>query len=233
MDKYNSISPRLMYTLVLLPSVLAIFLFMFAEYIYSLNSLSLTQYIIYLNILAIIVIGGYQIFFWVQNNNYVRKARCLKIFLDDYIPFIPKWVWIYSVLYYILIGLTVLALSSIENGIYLIFGGVLILVIHCIVFYIFPVQVPPYFREYQVNSLSCKLLRLIQKLDNGRNCFPSMHCSITTYAGLSLVPILGIYSYVIMFIICISCLFVKQHQILDIPSGILVGVCVFYFISVI
>ncbi|MCF7809242.1 MAG: phosphatase PAP2 family protein [Candidatus Marinimicrobia bacterium] len=211
---------------------LSTFLF---SYIYSLagmwlspNPMDLMSYLIFTIVLAVVIVGGYQIFFWVQNNNYFFPTRCFKIALDDKIPFWPLWIWPYSLLYYVMIGLIVARVSSLEEGIYLIFGGLLILIFQSIFFMLLPATVPPEYRRYEVNSRSRRFLKYIQGLDNGRNCFPSMHCSIATYVGLLLIPVIGIYSYVFIAIICVSCLFVKQHQIIDIIPGVLLGALTFY-----
>jgi len=49
-------------------------------------------------LLAIAVAGGYQLYFWVQRNGRHRRAICVKIPLDDKIPFVPAWIWPYSLL---------------------------------------------------------------------------------------------------------------------------------------
>jgi len=83
--------------------------------------------------------------------------------------------------------------------------------------------VPPEWRKYKLNSVSTKYLKFVQGLDNGRNCFPSMHCSVATYTILILMPLISYYSFMLLLLIIISCLFVKQHQIADIVPGVLLG----------
>ena len=212
----------------------SIFLMTFVYYAigrYLVNSkLTYYQYLVFVSVLAIVVVGGYQIFFWVQRNNFFFKTRCLKIRMDDYIPFVPQFVWLYSFSYYLLIGLVVASINSIEQGINFIFGGLLLLVFQSICFLVFPCTVPSHWRKYKVNTLSIRFLKFVQGLDNGRNCFPSMHCSVATYVGLLLMPLMSYYSLILIAFVSISCLFVKQHQVVDILPGILLGCLVYALI---
>ena len=231
-NAYRKISPK--YMLLLFASTLLVsWLYYLIAKVVNPKPMKFVSYIIFTVILAVIITGAYQIFFWVQNNNYFFKTRCFKIGLDDKIPFYPIWIWPYSFFYYVMIGLVVARISSLEEGVYLIFGGLLVLFFQSLFFLVMPVTVPPEYRQYKGNTISKRYLRFVQGLDNGRNCFPSMHCSVATYVGLLLVPVLGVYSYLFIGVIAISCLFVKQHQILDIVPGILLGWFVFTISSTI
>lgn len=225
-NAYKRIAPK--YMLLLFTSTLLVsWLYFLIAQLLSPRPMELLSYVVFTILLAVIITGAYQIFFWVQHNNYFFKTRCFKIALDDKIPFYPIWVWPYSFFYYVMIGLVVARISSLEEGVYLVFGGLLLLFFQSLFFLVLPVTVPPEYRRYEPDTISKKYLRFVQGLDNGRNCFPSMHCSVATYVGLILVPVLGFYSYLFIGIICISCLFVKQHQVLDIIPGVLLGWFVF------
>lgn len=187
------------------------------------SPLSLEDYIVFSTLVAIVVTGCYQLFFWVQRNNFRFRTRCFVTSFDSYIPFWPSWVWIYSFLYYIAIGFVVASIQSIEEGVYLIFGAVMLLLSQVAIFYLFPSTVPPEYRQYPSNSFATRFLRFVQGKDNGRNCMPSMHCSVAMYVSLVLYPAIGAYSWVFVGLIAISCLFVKQHQIADILPGIGLG----------
>ena len=209
MREETRIKPKYMLLLVAGAFIFSIiYYFIGTEFMNS--PLSYYQYLVFTTILAIVIVGGYQIFFWTQRNNYFFKTRCLKIWIDDHIPFWPKWVWVYSLLYYIIIGYVAVSIKSIEEGTNLIFGGLVLLFLHSVLFLVFPCTVPASWRRYNVNSLSTRYLRFIQGVDNGRNCFPSKHCSLATYVGLILMPVLSFYSVLLILLIVISCLFIKQ-----------------------
>jgi hypothetical protein len=228
---YKSISPGYMLLLVL--STFGISLLYYAIALaFNDNAMSMFDYIVFTCVLAIIVTGAYQVFFWVQNNNYFFKTRCLATRIDEYIPFWPIWIWPYSFLYYMMIGMVVIQISSLAEGLYHVFGGLVILLTQGICFMVFPCRVPKSYREYEVTGVSSRYLKFVQKLDNGRNCFPSMHNSVAAYIGLVLLPMIGIWSYVFIASIAVSSLLVKQHQFMDIIPGLLLGWGIHSLVSV-
>ena len=216
------ITPR--YMLLLLASIPV---FAWLYYLVGTNffnsPLSLEEYIVFSTLVAIVVTGCYQLFFWVQRNNFRFRTRCFAIPLDSRIPFWPSWVWIYSFLYYIAIGFVVASIQSITEGVYLIFGAVMLLLAQVAFFYLFPSTVPPDYRKYEANSLATKFLKFVQGKDNGRNCMPSMHCSVAMYVSMALYPSIGNAAWIFAGLIAVSCLLVKQHQIADILPGLGLG----------
>lgn len=69
------------------------------------------DYLIHLTLSVFLIIGVYQFYFWCQRN-HLAKPRELKLRLDDWIPYQPAWVWIYSFLYYPIILYTNLIVQS-------------------------------------------------------------------------------------------------------------------------
>lgn len=194
------------------------------------SNLFYLDYLVFISVSAFVVIGGYQLFFWVEYNNYKRKLRCFNIKPDNYIPHWPWVVWIYGFSYYLIFFFLIMSLDSLYQGLYYIFGAIILLIIHCLIFYFFPSSVPKSWRKYKKDTKSKKFLAFIQDIDTGRNCMPSMHMSVATYVSLLLFPVFSYYSYLIILIVALSCLFVKQHQILDIPAGILLGWLVYFIL---
>jgi len=201
-------------------------LFWWAGRHYFASELSFLEYQQFVAMVAIAVAGGYQLYFWVQRNDVGRPAICVKLSIDDYIPFQPHWIWPYSFLYYLMLGLTVISIRDLAQGVHFIFGGILLLVSGCLIFYLLPTYVPPAFRSFEVNSLSTRYLAFVQSIDNDRNAFPSMHCALATYVGLIVMqlPLVGPWlggGYIV--VIAVSCLLVKQHVIADTLAGITLG----------
>ena len=221
-EPYKSISP--FYMLVLVVSTpLVSFAYYGMALLFNSNPMPMYDYLVFTCILGILITGAYQVFFWTQNNNYFFKTRCLAIKLDDHIPFWPIWIWPYSFLYYLMIGMVVVEINSLADGLYIAFGGIVLLLTQCACFMIFPCRVPEGFRNYKVRGPSTRYLRFVQNLDNGRNCFPSMHNSVAVYVALVLVPTIGIWSYVFVATIAISTVLVKQHNVLDVVPGLVLG----------
>jgi len=195
------------------------------------SPLSFFEYQEFCVVVTGVVAGGYQLYFWVQRNSLGVPPRCLKIFVDDWIPFWPQWVWLYSLLYYVMIGFTVMALHDLAQGMHLIFGGLILLSIGALFYYLYPTTIPRSFREFEVNSLSTRYLAFIQGMDNDLNAFPSMHCAIATYTGLIVtgIPTIGpSVGYGFITLIAISCLLIKQHVFVDTVVGIALGAVVYY-----
>ena len=219
---YKKITPGYMLLI-----ILSTFAFSFIYYgialIFNENPMIMFDYVVFTCVLAVVVTGGYQIFFWVQNNNYFFKTKCLVTKLDNIIPFWPSWVWPYSFIYYIMIGMVVIEINSLADGLYHVFGGLLVLLSQAICFMIFPCRVPESYRNYKAKGLSTRFLKFVQHLDNGRNCFPSMHNSVAAYVGLVLLPSIGIWSFIFIAVIAVSSVLVKQHTVLDIVPGLLLG----------
>src|SRR5207249_3548523 len=64
------------------------------------SPLSLKSHLGFSVMLAFVVVGVYQFYFWIQQNDHFARRHSLRIALDDSIPFVPHWVWIYGILYY-------------------------------------------------------------------------------------------------------------------------------------
>lgn len=188
------------------------------------------DYVMICFIMSLSVTGAYQLFFFVQQKNHRFKARCFETKLDEYIPFIPQFVWVYSIGYYCFFGLMLLVISSINAGVALLFSGLVQLVIHSVFFFFLPVVTPAHYRAYEGKTVSTRYLKQVQYFDNGRCCFPSLHCSAMMFTSLVLYPTFGVSAFVLLLVITLSCLFVKQHQIIDFVLSFPIGWVVYYFI---
>jgi hypothetical protein len=58
-----------------------------------------SDYVINLLLTIILIVGVYQFYFWCQRNHLVA-SRELKLRVDEWIPYWPSWVWVYSCIYY-------------------------------------------------------------------------------------------------------------------------------------
>ena len=106
-----------------------------------------------------------------------------------------------------------------------------LVLIHALVFIIYPVEYP---RAYDINSL-CSVNKFLLSCDNPQNCLPSFHVS-SIFLTLLLAPYLGIvgkirYLFIAWgIIIVLSVTFVKQHYIIDILGSLLITSFYFYFV---
>ena len=218
----------LLLTLASVPMVASLFWWLGTTFFGS--QLTFFEYHQFSVVVAGVVAGGYQLYFWVQRNNLHIPARCMVLGIDERIPFLPVMVWFYSLLYFIMIGVTVISIRDLAHGVHLIFGALMLVATGAVIYYLYPTTVPDSYREFEVNSLSTRYLAFIQSMDNERNAFPSMHCAIATYIGLtvSTVPTIGTWlGFGYIAIIAISCVTVKQHVFIDTVAGIALGSVIF------
>ena len=72
-----------------------------------------------------------------------------------------------------------------------------------------------------------RFLASVQSLDARSNSFPSMHTSVATLTALHLLSLIGPWALFFPAIIGLSCLYTKQHYVIDVPAGAALGAVVF------
>lgn len=184
------------------------------------------DYVICLISAAVMIVGGYQFYFFVQRH-HLGKPREFDTWIDDRVPFWPAWVWIYSGLYYPIILLLVFLQDSFRAFNYTAFSYLVLLAMQVAVFYFVPVRIPDRWRVYDANgSLSLRMLAFVHRFDKMANSIPSMHVSVATLTAIHLhygldgslgqwTPLVWLFPVVIAF----SALFTKQHYVYDILPG--------------
>jgi membrane-associated phospholipid phosphatase len=66
-------------------------------------------------------------------------------------------------------------------------------------------------------------LSLVHRFDARSNSFPSMHLSVATLTAMHLQPQFGVAGFAFPVLIAMSCLFTKQHYLIDLPPGAALG----------
>lgn len=179
--------------------------------------------IIQLVLSAILIIGIYQFYFWCQRNQFT-SPRQLKLGIDDWIPYRPRWVWIYSCLYYPVIVYINFIIPSARDFLYMATSFLVLLALQMLFFLFFPVATPENWRTISKgHGLSQRFLNFVRRFDASSNCFPSMHTSVATLTAMHLQPALGPWVYGFPVLIGLSCVFTKQHYIVDLPAGAFLG----------
>ncbi len=182
-----------------------------------------TDYVLHLILSVFLIIGVYQFYFWCQRN-VIEQPRDLSLGIDERIPYWPSWVWIYSFLYYPVILCINLVVESPREFTHLAISYILLLGFQMVVFILFPVQTPEGWRVRNARrNLSERFLAFVQSIDGRSNSFPSMHCSVAMLTALHLVPHLGPEIFAFPVLIGLSCLFTKQHFVIDVPVGLALG----------
>src|SRR5204862_7937874 len=99
------------------------------------------DYLINLVLSVILIVGVYQFYFWCQRN-YRARPRQLKLPLDEMIPYQPRWVWIYSGLYYPVIVYINFVMESPRQFLHVAMSYIVLLAAQMLFFVFFPVTTP-------------------------------------------------------------------------------------------
>jgi membrane-associated phospholipid phosphatase len=181
------------------------------------------DYAIDLALSVILIIGVYQFYFWCQRNP-LAAPREFRLAIDERLPYWPSWVWVYSFLYYPLILYLNFILPSPRQFTHVAISYLLLLALQMTFFVLVPVTTPAHWRAFnRRRTLSERFLALVQRFDARSNSFPSMHVSVATLTALHMQPHLGAAGFVFPVLIGLSCLFTKQHYLIDLPPGALLG----------
>lgn len=186
--------------------------------------MSLADHVAQLIISVFLIVGVYQFYFWCQKNPLAARTRLLRSPVDDRIPYRPGWVWIYSFLYYPVILLINVTTPSSRHFLYVVISYVVLLLMQMTVFLLFPVATPAEWRTCNGQvTRSERFLAFVQRIDARNNSFPSMHTSVAVLTALHLYPSFGMAIFVFPLLIALSCLYTKQHYVVDLPAGACVG----------
>jgi len=189
--------------------------------------MSTTDRVLQLIVSVFLIVGIYQFYFWCQRNP-LAKTREWRLPIDDWIPYRPRWVWIYSFLYYPVIVAINWSVTSSRHFLYVVMSYTLLLVFQMAFFTLVPVATPAEWRACNLRrGRSERFLAFVQSLDARSNSFPSMHTSVATLTACHLYVVAGPWIFLFPALIALSCLFTKQHYVVDLPAGAVLGLMVF------
>lgn len=174
--------------------------------------------------------------FYILLNHSRHEVSSLVTKFDQSIPLVEFFVLPYLI-WYPFILLTMLYLCIKEREIYFktLIAYAVGLIICYMTYLVFQTTVPR--PELTGNDIFTRMLAMVYKADQPYNCFPSIHV-LSCYLMMKAIYKSSIknrvnqavvYSNSIMIIL--STLFVKQHVILDVASGILVGELVYRLVD--
>lgn len=199
--------------------------------------MTLSDRVLEIPLVIVLIVGGYQFYFWAQRQTFY-PARYLVTRADSWVSFDPRWVWVYSGLYYPMIVLAALSVNSWSEFSWVVGSFLALLAVQVIFFIRFPVAIPS---EWRTNSavVSAKsryprsgaFLDLVWSYDKLRNSMPSMHVSVATMVDLTIHsnwPTAGLLGVCFPILIATSAIKTKQHYVVDVVPGALVGAAVFF-----
>ena len=190
--------------------------------------MSAADYVIDLILSVVLIVGAYQFYFWCQRNP-LGAPREFQFTVDDRIPYLPAWVWVYSFLYYPVILYVNLLVDSPKAFTHLAMSYLLLLALQMVLFLTFPVVTPTTWRIVNREQTSAeRFLAFVRRFDARSNSFPSMHTSVAMLTALHLSTTVGPWAYAFPLLIGLSCLFTKQHYLVDVPGGAVLGLAAFH-----
>jgi len=185
--------------------------------------MSAADRIIQLVVSVFLIVGVYQFYFWCQRNPF-NRPREFRLPIDDQVPYRPRWVWIYSFLYYPVLVAINWSVTSARHFLYVAMSYTLLLLFQMAFFTLVPVATPLEWRTCNLRrGRSERFLAFVQSIDGRSNSFPSMHMSVATLTALHLYPAAGPLVFLFPILIGLSCLYTKQHYVLDLPAGAALG----------
>ena len=161
--------------------------------------MTFSDYFINLILSAVLIIGAYQFYFFTQRHP-LRKPIVWDSVVDEEIPFRHR------------------------HFIMMAFSFLVLLFMQMLFFWLFPVSTPPHWRNINPGKTPSEwFLQFVQKFDQSSNCFPSMHVSVAMLTALHAMPVMGGWAFLFPILIAISCIFTKQHYLIDLPAGAALG----------
>lgn len=172
------------------------------------------------------------LFFYFLIQSVITSGYNLLTDLDEFIPFVPEFIWIYHTLIPIFFITTVIMIEKKKVFFATLFSIIVAAIIMILFYACFPVFYP---RDgYTEASISGFVVELTRQIDGSNNTFPSSHVTfswlLAFFIGLSscakhkkwIQPVYLIWA----FLISISTVVLKQHFILDVFSGfVLASAC--------
>lgn len=186
-------------------------------------------------ITIVLIIGGYQFYFWCQRQRFY-EAKYLTTRFDAMIGYDPRWVWVYSGLYYPMIVLAALSVPTWDAYAKAVGCFLALLAVQMVFFLRFPVAIPAEWRSSNEVAVwsgtkSQRFIEVVWSYDKLRNSMPSMHVSVATVVDLTIWsnwPMAGYVGGLFPILIACSALKTKQHYVVDVLPGAVLGALVFW-----
>lgn len=169
------------------------------------------------------------LFFFVFVEKNTRDVTLINIPLDDMIPFVEGFIVPYFLWFPFMLTAIVYVFFKDKKEFFamcwnLIIGMSLFIVISLV----FPNGLDLRPTEFARDNIFVDLCKSLYSIDTSTNVLPSIHVFNSLACGISLGRVLGrrghklaaAASYVMAALICISTVFVKQHSVVDVVSGL-------------
>lgn len=164
---------------------------------------------------------------------YQQAVRLPMLEIEDNIPFWSWTIWVYIVLYPAYLIWSLYGYKDIIEMNKTLYSFVLLTLISCICFIIFPVTYPRDLYPLPLdNDLTTLIFRATRAADKPNNCLPSLHvglCYLFAFGYFRENKIKFAISLIISTLVAVSTLTTKQHYIYDIVLGLVLSAGLYIF----
>lgn len=192
------------------------------------NNKPLIQVLIYL----ILVIT------FLVENNINLGGHNIHSSLDDMIPFVPVFIIPYSFWFLFIVVTSIIFLLKSKDDLRKTFLSMNIcMVIALLIYLIYPnyISIRP---NVYGNDIFSQAVKFLQQGDSSSSVCPSLHVaiSISLYTGIansicfSKRSGIKLFTLILTILIIISTVFIKQHSIVDVAFGIILGLVSYVFV---
>jgi membrane-associated phospholipid phosphatase len=144
--------------------------------------------------------------------------------LDEAVPFLPGTIWLYWSEYVLVCAAFLLCPH--EDRVRFVKGFGLVVAISVVIQLVFPVDYPRDLFPVVADKTDSRMVDLLRRLDTPTSCFPSLHVGLAVFVALYGLQRHRDWSLFIALwagLIALSTLTLKQHYVLDVVGGALVG----------
>ena len=169
------------------------------------------------------------VFFFIKY--FQGNAHYINSFVDDRIPFIPQFIYIYNIFYPFMFVVLYITYKQDKDTFYSsIAAGIIGYLICDVIFLIYPTLIiRPDINVINIDYLTRFIVGITYYFDNpALNCFPSVHC-LFCFQALYMITLakginrnMKILFNIIAILIAISTLLVKQHYFYDFFGSLVV-----------
>ena len=171
-------------------------------------------------------------YFYILENPFITQRLVPVLPIDLWTPVISWSAWIYFSLW-VYICIPQALMMDRRVMLYYLGGAALLSFIGLGIFFFYPTAVP----AWEIDWSGYPALAFLKSSDSAGNACPSLHVSFVTFSGcwmvwlfrrLGLSPIWGVLSILWGLAIIISTMTTKQHLLVDVCFGLLLGGLVFW-----
>ena len=187
-------------------------------------------------VLPVGIVFTYQCFGYFTTQLFVHQNRLdFTTKLDELVPFIPSFVYIYLFSYVFWIVTEIISGTVSKEHFYSVLTVSILGNLICTIFFIvMPTTITR--PEVTGNSFTEQILRFVYAKDDPVNLFPSIHCFVSwlCYKAVWKQDCFSkgyrIFTLIFVLLICISTQVLKQHYILDVFAGIALAELLWYLV---